>query len=284
MDAAANSTRTETRTDRPDGAGRATGLADRIRPWAVLIALPATLALAALGGGAFGGQEVSSASSGALSADATPLAPAGPAFSIWSLIYLGLAAYAIWQVLPRHRRDARQQRMGWLALASLVLNAVWIICAQAGLLPLTVVVIVALLVVLVLIMRVLVRERAASWQEAAVVDGTFGLYLGWVSVATVANVAAFLADAGVRPEPFEGPAIAILAVVAAIGLLLALWSHGRLAPAAAMAWGLAWIAVGRAFDEPHSMAVAITAAGAAVFVAVSAIALRVRAWSSPGPA
>lgn len=258
--------------------------ADRIRPWAVLVALPATLAMAALGGGAFGGQEVSTASSGALSADATPLAPAGTAFSIWSLIYVGLAAYAIWQVLPRHRRDARQRRMGWLALASLVLNALWILCAQAGLLPLTVVVIVALLVVLGLIMRVLASARAATWQEAAVVDGTFGLYLGWVSVATVANVAAWLADAGVRIEPFAAPAIGMLALVAAIGVLLAAWSRGRLSPAAAMAWGLAWIAVGRAFDEPHSVPVAIAAVAAAVVVAAAAVVVRVRARSVPRPA
>ncbi|WP_413318674.1 TspO/MBR family protein [Agrococcus sp. 1P02AA] len=276
--------RTAAPTERPVVGGAPRSAADRIRPWAVLVALPATLAMAVLGGGAFGGQEVSRASSGALSADATPLAPAGPAFSIWSLIYLGLAAYAIWQVLPRHRRDPRQQRMGWLALASLVLNALWIICAQAGLLPLTVVVILALLVVLALIMRVLASSRAASWQEAAVVDGTFGLYLGWVSVATVANVAAWLAGSGVRPEAFELPAIGMIAVVVVVGVVLALWSRGRLAPAAAMAWGLAWIAVGRAFDEPHSLPVAIAAAVAALAIAVAALALRARRWSAPGPA
>ena len=71
---------------------------------------------------------------------------------------------------------------------------------------------------------------------------------------------------------------------AAIGVLLAAWSRGRLSPAAAMAWGLAWIAVGRAFDEPHSVPVAIAAVAAAVVVAAAAVVVRVRARSAPEPA
>ncbi|MFP5251434.1 MAG: tryptophan-rich sensory protein, partial [Actinomycetes bacterium] len=139
-----------------------TSTLDRIRPWAVLITLPVTLAMAALGSGAFGGAEVQASSSGALAADATPLAPASPAFSIWSVIYLGLAVYAVWQVLPAQRHDRRQRAIGWLAVASLVLNAAWILCAQAGLLPVTVVVIVVLLAVLAAIFELLCRIRPAS--------------------------------------------------------------------------------------------------------------------------
>ncbi|MCR8670559.1 tryptophan-rich sensory protein, partial [Agrococcus sp. HG114] len=158
--------------------------ADRIRAWALVVALPVTIAAAALGSGLFGGQEVESSASGALSATATPIAPAGPAFSIWSAIYLGLAVHAVWQALPRQHGDARQRATGWLAIASLVLNAAWILAAQAGLLPLTVVIIVVLLVVLIAIVVRLRLARPGSRLEAVVVDGTFGLYLGWVAVAT----------------------------------------------------------------------------------------------------
>ena len=169
------------------------------------------------GSGAFGGTAIPDAAGGALAADATLIAPAGPAFSIWSVIYLGLVAYTVWQALPGQAGRPVHRRVGYWIAASLALNAAWIGSVQADLLGLSVVVIVALLVVLVLIMRVLASARAASWQEAAVVDGTFGLYLGWVSVATVANVAAWLADSGVRPEPFELPAMGVLAVVVVIG-------------------------------------------------------------------
>lgn len=254
---------------------------DRIRPWAVLIALPVTLAMAALGSGAFGGAEVQASSSGALAADATPLAPASPAFSIWSVIYLGLAVYAVWQVLPAQRHDRRQRAIGWLAVASLVLNAAWILCAQAGLLPVTVVVIVVLLAVLAAIFDLLCRIRPASRLEAVVVDGTFGLYLGWVSVATVANIAAWLADAGVRPDPFEPLAIVVLAVVALVGALIAARGGGRIAPALAMLWGLSWIGIGRALDAPASFPVAVAAA--AVCVAIGAATVIARLQRVPAP-
>ncbi len=251
--------------------------ADRIRPWVVLIALPVTLVAAALGSGLFGGMEVQASSSGALSDSATPLAPDGPAFSIWSLIYLGLAAYAIWQVLPSQRHDVRQRRIGWLAVASLVLNAAWILCAQAGLLPLTVVVILLLLAVLLAIFEQLRRSRPASLIETVVVDGTFGLYLGWVSVATVANISAWLADAGVRPAAWELPAIGVLALVAIVAALLAIRYAGRVAPALAMVWGVAWIGVGRAIGEPGSASVAIAAAVVCVLIGFATVAARLRA-------
>ncbi|MGM1029848.1 MAG: tryptophan-rich sensory protein [Actinomycetota bacterium] len=250
--------------------------AERIRPWVVLIALPVTLAAAALGSGLFGGTEVEASSSGALSDSATPLAPYGPAFSIWSLIYLGLAAYALWQVLPSQRHDVRQRRIGWLAVASLVLNAAWILCAQAGLLPLTVVVILLLLAVLLAIFEQLRRSRPGSLIETVVVDGTFGLYLGWVSVATVANISAWLADAGVRPAAWELPAIGVLGLVAVVAALIAIRGGGRIAPALAMLWGVAWIGVGRAIGEPASATVAIAAAVVCVLIGLATVAARLR--------
>lgn len=254
--------------------------ADRIRPWVVLIALPVTLAAAALGAGLFGGSEVQASSSGALSDAATPLAPYGPAFSIWSVIYLGLAAYAVWQVLPAQRHDRRQRAIGWLAVGSLVLNAAWILCAQAGLLPVTVVVILLLLAVLLAIFEQLRRLRPGSLVEAVVVDGTFGLYLGWVAVATVANVAAWLADAGVRPDPFELPAILVLLLVAVVAALIAIRGRGRIAPALAMLWGVAWIGVGRAIGEPASATLAVAAVVVCALIAFATVAARLR---SPEP-
>lgn len=253
-----------------------TSAADRIRPWAVLVALPVTLLVAMLGAGLLGGLEVQASSSGALAADATPLAPASGAFRIWSVIYLGLAAYAVWQVLPKHRRDPRQRSIGWLAVASLVLNAAWILCAQAGLLPVTVVVIVALLAVLAAIFELLCRSRPGSRVEALLVDGTFGLYLGWVSVATVANIAAWLADAGWRPGAFEPFAVLVLAAVAAVGVALAIRGRGRIAPALAMLWGLSWIGVGRLLDQPESVTVGIAAAAVCVVIGAATVIARLR--------
>ena len=62
-----------------------------------------------LGSGVLGGTPIQFAAGGWLNEDSTPLAPAKGAFRIWSLIYLGLLAYSVWQLLPAQRRSARQQ-------------------------------------------------------------------------------------------------------------------------------------------------------------------------------
>ena len=74
---------------------------------------------------------VEESAGGALSAEATRLAPAGPAFSIWSVIYLGLAAYTIWQWLPSSVTE-RTRSTGWLAAVSMLLNAGWLLVTQQG--------------------------------------------------------------------------------------------------------------------------------------------------------
>ena len=69
------------------------------------------------------GTPVEQQSGGALSDTATLVAPAGPAFSIWSVIYAGLAAYVIWQWAPVVTASPRMRRIRLLSAASLALNA-----------------------------------------------------------------------------------------------------------------------------------------------------------------
>lgn len=257
---------------------------DRVRAILVLVAVPATLLGAAIGSGALGGGTAEGVGEGAFASDATPLAPAGTAFSIWSVIYLGLAVYGIWQVLPRNHADPRQRWMGWLALASMVLNAAWITASLANAVALTVVIIVALLLTLIAIFETLRRIRARSLIETVVVDGTFGLYLGWVCVATVANVAAWLADMGLRPEAYDVPASIVLVVVAAVGVALALRGAGRVGPTLAIVWGVAWIGVARATGEPSSAVIPVVAAIVCLVVAGATVAARMRVHRRPAHA
>ena len=232
-----------------------------------------------IGVGVFGGTPIAEAAGGALSADATYLAPASPAFSIWSVIYTGLGLYTLYQWFPSQRSSDRQRSLGWLVAASLLLNAAWILTVQAGAVILSVVVIVLLLVVLAVCFRRYVTTRAGrSWPEWIAVDGTLGLYLGWVCVATAANTASALTSEGFRgfgiaPEIW---AWGVLAVAAGIGVALAAAGHGRLAPAASLAWGLAWIAVSRLNGGLESTSTAVAAIAAAVVVVLATVLLRVR--------
>lgn len=218
------------------------------------------------------GTRVEESSGGALAATATLVAPAGPAFSIWTPIYLGLLGYAVWQLLPAIAVRERVRSAGWLAAASMVLNALWLLVTQQGWIWVSVVVIVALALTLGVLVLRLTREAPASTWERVLLDGTFGLYLGWVAVATCANVTAALVDSGVDLGAIgnQVAAVLVVAVAAALGVLLAARLGGRWAVAAAMAWGLAWIAVGRLGNEPHSVATGIAAVVAAVVVLAAA--------------
>lgn len=248
-----------------------------VRHVAVSVAFVVCVVGSMIGVGVFGGTPISEAADGLLAADSTHLAPASPAFSVWTVIYVGLGAYTVWQWWDRS--DPR--RLGWLVTASLVLNAGWILTVQAGQVWLSVVVILALLAVLALAFRRLLAAPPRSLVETVVADGTLGLYLGWVSVATCANIAAALLGAGFTGAGApEWWAVGVLAAVAAVGVALAVVGRGRLAVSATIVWGLAWIAVARTSGEPESTTTAVAAAAAAGIVAVATLVLRLRPGSS----
>lgn len=243
-----------------------------------IAAVALSIVAAFFGSGALGGTPIDQAAGGWLSTDATPVAPGGPAFSIWSVIYLGLVAYALWQLSPTARASARQRALRPWAILSAVLNAGWIWTVQLGLLAVSVVVIVALLLVLIRMLVLMTAGRPTGWLEAVVTDGTFGLYLGWVSVATVANVAAWLGAAGAAGiSGWELIACAVIVVVAGIAIATALWTRGTLTPALATAWGLAWIAIGRTDGGLESAPVAWCAGLASAAVLAVAVIARLRA-------
>lgn len=226
-----------------------------------------------VGVGALGGTPVQDAAGGALAADATLVAPAGPAFAIWTPVYLGLAGYTVWQWLPEQATDRRHRAVGWLAAASMVLNALWLLVIQAGWIWVSVPVIAALAGTLGLLVVRLGANPSYGVPESVLTDGTFGLYLGWVSVATVANVTAALVSSGVDLGAVGNSlaAIAVLAVAAALGWFYAARLGGRWAVATAMGWGLAWIGWGRLAGEPSAALVGLAALAAAAVVLVGAV-------------
>ena len=259
------------------------GPADRVRQVVVIVTAVAAIAGALIGSGAFGGTAIADAAGGALSADATLIAPAGSAFSIWSVIYLGLVAYTVWQAFPGQGSRPVHRGVGYWVAASLALNAAWIGSVQAGLIGLSVVVIVALLAVLCIAFVILRRapddaSGAAAVTDTIVIDGTIGLYLGWVSIATAANITAWLTAIGFTGGgiPADAWAIAVVAVAGLVGVATAIWGGGRLTPAIALSWGLCWIAVARSTGSPSSSVVAIAAVIAVVVVLACAVVVRVR--------
>ena len=108
--------------------------------------------------------------------------------------------------------------------------------------------------------------------DAALIDGVTGLHLGWVTLATVANLTAYFTASGVRVDAPDVWGIVVLLVVGVIGLGIAWASRWRIAPGVAIAWGLTWLAVARFTGEPSSEAIATAALlVAAVVLVVPAI-------------
>lgn len=235
------------------------------------------------GSGAVGGGGVTESAGGWLDADATPIAPASSAFSIWSVVYLGLAAYAIWQLGRTARSSERQRRLRpWIA-GSALLNAAWLGVVSLDTLIGSVLVILVLLLVLIRTLLLMMATRTSGWVETLLVDGTMGLYLGWVSVAVAANITAWLAG-GVGLDDFEAwevATVAIVTVAAVIAMALAFFTRGRLAPAMATAWGLAWIAVARTEGQFESQTLVWTAALASAAVVVAVVVARLRREQIP---
>jgi len=255
----------------------------------ITVAASATFALigAFVGSGAAGGTPIQDAAGGALSADATVIAPAGSAFGIWSVIYFGLIGYAVWQMLPKQSSTELHRRVGYWVAASLVLNAAWILSIQFDMLALSVPVITLLLAVLIRAYLITVRLPAAGAIDAIVTDGTVGLYLGWVCVATAANITAWLVAVGFTgfgvSEDVWG--VIIVFVAGAIGIALTVRGRAHFSPALSLSWGLAWVAVGRLSGDLISQPTAVAAIVVVAAVLTSATVftvVRLRANQSVG--
>lgn len=117
--------------------------------------------------------------------------PAGITFSIWGIIYLLVATYCIVQFLPASKEIA--VKISWLFILSCVFNGLWIVAWHYQKLSISLLLMVALLLTLILI-NLQIKDL-----QMGVLKATFGVYLGWICIATIANVTALLVDNG-----FEG--------------------------------------------------------------------------------
>src|ERR1043165_2946311 len=119
--------------------------------------------------------------------------PAGYVFSIWGLIYLGWIAFIIFQFQPSQTENPRLRRLGYLFAISNIANAAWLFCWHYNQFGLSVLVMLALLGLLIAsYLRLDVNRSAVSAIEYWSVDVVFSVYLGWITVATVANMSDWL--------------------------------------------------------------------------------------------
>ncbi len=171
--------------------------------------------------------------------------PAGYVFSIWSVIYVTLFAYAIYQALPSQGARPVQRSTGTLFILSSVLNIVWIFLWHYELFPLSLVVMVGLLLTLIAIyQRIGSGLHPATRRDYWLLHFPFSLYVGWITVATIANATSVLdylnwGGWGIAPEIW---AVIMLVVAAVVGAVIGV-RRGDIAYVGVLVWAFIGIAV-----------------------------------------
>lgn len=174
--------------------------------------------------------------------------PAGYVFAIWGVIYLGLIAFAIYQALPAQRENPRLRRIGFWFPFSCVANGAWLFLWHYELFVLTIIVMLALLVALgVIYWRLEIGRSQVSALETWCVRYVFSVYLGWISVATIANATAVLDYLRWNGWGVSAEIWAALMLVVAAGLAAAMqFRHRDSAYQAVLVWAFAGIALKQA--------------------------------------
>jgi hypothetical protein len=203
---------------------------------------------------------------------ATLVTPAGYVFAIWSVIYTLLLAFSVYQALPGQRTTPALRAIGYLPAAAGLLNATWLVLWHFNVFALTVPVMVALLLTLILIyVRLGIgREAPSSRAEWLLLRLPWSVYLGWITIATIANVATTLVwlewdRFGIPPEAW---AVAVLGVGVVIAAAVSATRRDL-----AYALVIVWAYVGVAVEQIDVTVVA----GAAILGVVIVAGLAVRA-------
>lgn len=211
--------------------------------------------------------------------------PAGYVFSIWGIIYIGLIAYVIWQALPKQIDNPRLQAIAPLFVLSCIANIAWLFSFHYYQFGLSMVMMLALLVLLILCyLRLGTGVSPASTAETWLARVPFSIYLGWITVATVANATQWLVSMDMRGllGIAETTWAAIMIVIASVIGLLMFLRRRDAAYLLVLAWAFAGIGVKQAAVPAVSIPAWI-ATGLMVVLALIAL-LRRPATAEPQPA
>lgn len=197
--------------------------------------------------------------------------PAGYVFAIWGLIYLLLVAYTIFQALPGQRENESLRKISWWYVASSLANSIWIFMWHYQLFPLTIVFMLILLVSLIVIyLRLGIGRTAVSPAMRFLVHLPFSVYLGWITVATIANATNVINltgwnGFGIDPKIW---AVIMLVVAVVVALLIAL-TRRDVAYLLVLVW--AFYGIGQKFNgtAPVDIAAYVAAGAVAMLVIVS---------------
>jgi len=175
--------------------------------------------------------------------------PEGYVFSIWGLIYMALIGFVIFQVLPAQRDNPRLKAIFTWFIAGNLANILWLFFWHYEFFPLTLVAMLVILASLIMIYYLLrCNKPKCSVSEQWLVRAPFSLYLGWISVATIANVSQVLYISGWSGWGITSISWTIIMLVIAAALALLMFvRENDLIYGLVIIWALIGIAVKQFF-------------------------------------
>lgn len=230
-------------------------------PFATLIAILATLSVNILSNffpprGANIGEIANTVLQG------VQITPANYAFSIWGLIYLGLIAYGIYQFRPTQLSNQSIRRVDSLLITACIAQIAWVYLFTLQLFWLSVVAMLAILLPLIgaYVQLLEIGRKRVSQKQRWMVHVPFSIYLGWISVATIVNIASALYISGWSCWGIsaEGWTTIMLIVGAAIAAVVAT-QRVDIALTLVFIWAYVAIAI-RQLDQPAIWITAVVAA------------------------
>lgn len=198
--------------------------------------------------------------------------PAGYAFSIWGLIYLGLLGFVIYFGPFVKSTDAKEKivlNVGWWFIISCIANSLWIF---AWLYEYTFLTIPIMVILFISLLKIIGNNRdlieSKDFKTAIFLRLPFHIYSGWISVALIADVAAYL-----KKIQWSGFGISetvwtvVMFAVATIIHLYMVWKLSMTAFALVAVWALIAIAVA---NQDSNQIVYIAAIITAIFIFLNA--------------
>ncbi len=183
----------------------------------------------------------------------TVVTPAGYAFSIWSLIFVGMIVFSVYQALPSKYERLRGVRVPFLL--SCVFNCLWIVLWHNWFIGICVLVIAALWASL-LIANIKMGEAQNTF-EALMTKAPLGLYCGWVTAATLVNLALYLKSIDVQLSSIQWNILGcvMLGVALIVAIIVRVKLRLFLFPLA-----IAWAATGIAVKQQGNTAIILACA------------------------
>jgi translocator protein len=174
-----------------------------------------------------------------------PFTPAGYVFAIWGIIYTLLGVFVIYQVLPKQKDKPFQRQISALFILSSIFNVAWLFLWQYDYITLSVILMFALLATLTAIyLRVRIGKSSVPLTEKLCVHLPFSVYLGWITVASIANVAAALVSAGWSGFGLSAETWAIIAIgIGLVVTLMVIVARRDIAYSLVVVWALVGISI-----------------------------------------